>query len=131
LDISEVAKRSGLPASTLRYYEKQGLIKSNGRHGLRRLFNPSVLEQLDLISLGRIAGLTLEQISAMFDDQGKALIDRGQLIEKANEIEQTIKQLKAIRDGLRHVADCPESNHFECPKFKKLLKHASRRIRKQ
>ena len=46
LDISEVAKRSGVPASTLRYYEEKGLIASIGRRGLRRLFDPGVLERL-------------------------------------------------------------------------------------
>ena len=44
LDIAEVARRSGLPASTLRFYEEKGLIDSVGRHGLRRLFGPDVLE---------------------------------------------------------------------------------------
>lgn len=46
MDISEVSKRSGLPASTLRYYEERGLIASIGRQGLRRRFAPNVLEQL-------------------------------------------------------------------------------------
>lgn len=40
LDIAEVASRSGLPPSTLRFYEQKGLIASVGRHGLRRLFGP-------------------------------------------------------------------------------------------
>lgn len=55
MDISEVAKRSGVPASTLRFYEEKGLIVSVGRHGLRRQYNANVLEQLALIALGRSA----------------------------------------------------------------------------
>ena len=43
LDISVVAKRSGVPASTLRFYEEKGLIASVGRRGLKRLFEPQVL----------------------------------------------------------------------------------------
>ena len=39
LDIAEVARRTGVPASTLRYYEEKGLITSTGRRGLRRLFD--------------------------------------------------------------------------------------------
>ncbi len=58
LDIGEVARRSGVPASTLRYYEEKGLIASSGRHGLRRLFDAGVLERLALIGLGRAAGRT-------------------------------------------------------------------------
>ena len=53
LDIVEVSRRTGVPASTLRYYEEKGLIASIGRRGLRRLFDPAVLERLALISLGR------------------------------------------------------------------------------
>ncbi|MAM07908.1 MAG: MerR family transcriptional regulator, partial [Hyphomonas sp.] len=49
LEISDVAKQSGIPASTLRYYEERGLIRSAGRRGLRRLFEPDVLERLGLI----------------------------------------------------------------------------------
>ncbi|ETD54036.1 hypothetical protein X778_09515, partial [Pseudomonas aeruginosa VRFPA07] len=65
LDIGEVARRSGVPASTLRYYEEKGLIASSGRHGLRRLFDAGVLERLALIGLGRAAGLSLDEIAGM------------------------------------------------------------------
>jgi DNA-binding transcriptional MerR regulator len=46
MDIAAVAQRSGVPASTLRFYEEKGLIASVGRTGLRRRFDPSVLERL-------------------------------------------------------------------------------------
>ena len=52
MDINEVATRSGVPASTLRFYEEKGLIASVGRRGLRRVFEPKVLERLALIALG-------------------------------------------------------------------------------
>lgn len=45
MDIAEVAKRSGVPASTLRYYEEKGLICSVGRQGIRRVFHANVLER--------------------------------------------------------------------------------------
>ncbi|HET8708318.1 MAG TPA: MerR family transcriptional regulator, partial [Pseudomonadales bacterium] len=76
MDIGEVAKKSGVPASTLRYYEEKGLITSTGRSGLRRLFNDSVLEQLALIALGQAAGFSLDEIGAMFTPNGQPEIDR-------------------------------------------------------
>jgi len=130
LDIGEVVKHSGLPASTLRYYEEKGLIQSVGRHGLRRLFDASVLEQLSLISLGRLAGLSLEEIGGMFAKDGGLQIDRQKLLIKADELDETISQLIAMREGLRHAAVCPEPSHLECPKFNKMLRLASRRLRK-
>jgi DNA-binding transcriptional MerR regulator len=71
MDISEVAQRSGLPASALRFYEEKGLIASVGRRGLRRVFAPDVLERLALIALGRSAGFSLNEIAQMFAPGGQ------------------------------------------------------------
>jgi hypothetical protein len=52
VDITEVVRRSGVLASTLRFYEEKGLIAPIGRRGLRRMFDSSVLERLALIAMG-------------------------------------------------------------------------------
>lgn len=122
LDIGEVTKQTGLKPSALRYYESRGLIRAVGRKGLRRQYHPKVIQQLSLISLGRMGGLTLEEISEMFTDDGHLDIDRAVLLNKANALEQTIRQLTKIQLGLRHVAECPEENHLQCPSFQKMLK---------
>jgi DNA-binding transcriptional MerR regulator len=125
MDIAQVAKRSGVPASTLRYYEEKGLIASVGREGLRRRFAPQVLDQLALIALGQAAGFTLEEIGAMFAPDGSPSIDRKMLAAKADDIDNVIKRLKAMRNGLRHAAECPAPSHAECPTFQRLLKAAA------
>lgn len=125
MDISEVAKRSGLPASTLRFYEEKGLIASTGRRGLRRLFDPGVLDRLALIALGRAAGFSLGEIAMMFAPDGRPRIDRDTLAAKADELDETIRELSAMRDGLRHAAVCPAPSHLECPTFRRLLRAAA------
>ena len=125
LDINQVAKRSGVPASTLRFYEEKGLVKPVGRRGLRRLFDPDVLERLALIALGRSAGFSLEEIAQMFAPDGRPRIERGVLAHKAKELDVTIRKLSAMRDGLRHAAVCPAPSHMECPTFRRLLQGAS------
>jgi DNA-binding transcriptional MerR regulator len=125
LDIAEVAKRSGVPASTLRYYEERGLIESIGRRGLRRIFGAGVLDRLALIALGRQAGFSLDEIAAMFDPRGMAVIDRGMLMAKADEIDALVRRLSAMRDGLRHAAACPAPSHMECPTFRRIVKAAA------
>jgi DNA-binding transcriptional MerR regulator len=125
MDISEVAQRSGVPASTLRFYEEKGLIGSVGRRGLRRLFDPGVLERLALIALGRMAGFSLDEIALMFGPDGRPRIDREQLAAKAEELDRTIRRLTAVRDGLRHAAACPARRHMECPKFRRLMRVAA------
>ena len=86
LDIAEVARRSGVPASTLRYYEELGLIGSVGRRGLRRLFEPAVLERLAIIALGRASGFSLQEIGAFFAGGPDARIDKARLAAKADEL---------------------------------------------
>lgn len=99
MDIAEVAKRTGVPASTLRYYEKKGLIMSVGRQGIRRSFAPRVLNQLALIALGQAAGLSLEEIGSMLSPSNGPAIDRKLLAAKADEIDATIRQLRAVVGG--------------------------------
>lgn len=125
MDIAEVARRSGVPASTLRFYEEKGLIASAGREGLRRRFAPGVLDQLALIALGQAAGLSLGEIKTMFSPDGQPSIDRRLLAAKADEIDGLIKRLKAMSDGLRHAAACPARSHAECPSFQRLLRAAA------
>ncbi|WP_435106486.1 helix-turn-helix domain-containing protein [Arhodomonas sp. AD133] len=125
LDIAEVARRAGVPPSTLRYYEERGLICSIGRRGLRRQFDPSVLERLGLIALGRSAGFSLDEIAEMFGPDGEPQINRDRLAAKANELDRTISKLGAMRDGLRHAAACPAPTHMDCPTFRRLLRAAS------
>ncbi len=131
IDIGEVKRHSGYPASTLRYYEEKGLIQSVGRKGLRRLFSSDVLIRLDLITLARRANFSLDEIADMLTPYGPR-IDRKKLLSKAGELDQTIKKLTAMREGLLHTANCPAPNHFECPTFRNLLRVARKsEIRKQ
>lgn len=127
LDIAEVAQRSGVAASTLRFYEEKGLITSVGRRGLRRLFAPGVLERLALIALWRAAGFSLEEIAFMFAPDGQPHIDRHMLTAKAEALDRTISELSAMRDNLRHAAACPAPSHMECPNFRRHLQSAADR----
>ena len=126
MDIGEVAQLSGLPASAIRYYEAKGLIASVSRKGLRRQFSDQVVQRLALIQLGRQAGFSLDELKQMFDDNDGA-IDRQLLRDKADELDEQIRQLVRMRDGLRHAADCPAPSHFECPKFLRILQLVGKR----
>lgn len=125
LDITEVARRSGVPASTLRFYEEKKLISSIGRRGLRRLFDARVVERLAFIALGRASGFSLDEMAHMFAPDGRPRIDRQLLAAKAQELDRTIKELSTMRDGLRHAVACRAPSHMECPTFQRLLKAAA------
>ncbi|MFS8097052.1 helix-turn-helix domain-containing protein [Lentzea alba] len=126
LGIGEVVRRSGVPASTLRYYEERGLIGAVGRRGLTRVFDQAVFERLTLISVGRAAGFTLDEIALMFASDGRPQLDRAMLTGKADELDATIRRLTVMRDGLRHAASCSAPSHMECPKFRRLLERLTK-----
>lgn len=126
IDISTLSKKSGIPASTLRYYEEKKLIQSIGRNGLKRLFDTYVFEQLEFVALGQRAGFSLEDIQAMLTTKGEFEVNREKLYEKSQEIGQHIKQLTAIQRCLEHAAKCTAERHSECPKFQKLLRIAGK-----
>jgi DNA-binding transcriptional MerR regulator len=121
VDIGEVARRSGAAASALRFYEEKGLIRSTGRRGLRRQYDPEVLDQVALITLGRSAGLALDEIGRMLRVGGRAVVDRQLLAKRADALDEQIRQLAVVRDGLRHAAACKERDHLACPKFRRLM----------
>src|SRR5258708_39924932 len=62
LEIGEVARRSGLRPSAVRYYEERGLIEPEGRSGGRRVYSEEAGERLALITFAKNAGFTLDDI---------------------------------------------------------------------
>lgn len=82
------------------------------------------MQKLALIALAQQAGFSLNEIAGMFDATGQAMIDRTQLQAKADELDVSIRRLSAMRDGLRHAAECPAPSHVECPEFQKLMQTA-------
>jgi len=129
LDIRDVADTAGLPPSTLRYYEELGLIRSTGKHGLRRQYDPDVLERLSFIALAQAAQFSLKDVSAMMPTPSVIKINRDTFVQKADEVESQIQELTELVSLLRHIADCPHENQFDCPTFRSLLR-SSRRPRR-
>jgi hypothetical protein len=61
----------------------------------------------------------------MFAADGRPRIDRKALAAKADELDRTIRELGAMRDGLRHAAACNAPSHQECPTFRRLVRAAA------
>lgn len=118
LDIAEVAAESGLAPSALRFYERRGLITSTGRNGLRRAFEPSVLDRLALISCARAAGFTLAQIARFIAATPSDTELRHQMAHRARQLDDEIARLTRMRDSLTHAASCTRTPLVECPEFK-------------
>lgn len=121
LDISELSNASGFPASKLRYYEEVGLIRSVGRRGLKRLYEEEVKIRVSLIALAQTAGFSLLEIKQMIGAEGRPDLDRVALVDKADAIDVKIRELTALRNGLRHINNCTAAKHLDCPRFQRIM----------
>jgi DNA-binding transcriptional MerR regulator len=121
LDIAEVAERSGLAPSALRFYEKRDLIAPAGRNGLRRAYEPQVLPRLTLITCARRAGFTIAEIARFLRATPGDTDLRTRMAEKADQLDEDIARLTRMRDSLRHAATCAHEPLVECPDFKRVL----------
>jgi DNA-binding transcriptional MerR regulator len=121
LDIGKVARRTGLSPATLRFYEDKGLIAPIGRRGLRRLYPAAILQRLALISLGRAAGFSLDEMATMLPHGRKPRIDKARLLAKVAEIESLMRKLSTVRRGLLHALECEAPDFMSCPHFQRVL----------
>jgi len=128
MDIKEVSSITNIPISTIRYYQKKGLINAVFRIGSTYHYTSEVLDKITIISLAQEAGLNLNEIEEMLLPKGKQA-DKESALSKAEELDTCIKKMQAVRDGLRDVASCEDSNHLACPKFRRLLLVANARDR--
>lgn len=108
--IGEVAQRTGLPPSTLRYYEQVGLLPPPPRHNGRRRYGREVLPHIRLIQAGRAAGLTIADLKKLVADQSLAgpvsAPTRLLLSEKIERIQETINQLQNWQETLKQWRSC-------------------------
>lgn len=121
IDIGEVARQSGLAASALRFYERKGLIEAEGRNGLRRTYQPEILQRLALIACARDAGFTLSEIAEFLRARPSDTRLRERMAVKEREIDERVSQLTRLRDSLRHATVCEHDPLIECPEFKQAI----------
>ena len=100
--IGSVAKESGVPIKTIRYYEELGLLKTSGRtEGGFRIFSSDVLARLNFIKRSQRLGLSLAEIKDFLDihDRGELPCEHVQikLSDKISQIEQQIQQLQILK----------------------------------
>lgn len=65
----------------------------------------------------------------MFSAENKLALDSVQLIQRAKEIDGTIRKLRLLSRGLKHVACCTKAEHSECEEFKKIVSRGLRLVR--
>jgi DNA-binding transcriptional MerR regulator len=117
LTIGELALQADVAATTLRYYEKIGLIHSPARVGGQRRYDDSIVARLDVIRLCKAAGFALDEIQLLFaDDAPGRPASRALAQTKLAEIDARIAELKRAREiiewGMR--CTCPSIDDCTC-----------------
>ncbi|CRK58832.1 Redox-sensitive transcriptional activator SoxR [Alloactinosynnema sp. L-07] len=111
LSIGEVADRSGVPHTALRFYEERGLIHSERTAGNQRRYARAVLRRLAFIRTAQRVGLTLEEIHAALDllpeRRTPTKVDWARLSKTwRSEIDARIDSLERLRDNLTSCIGC-------------------------
>ena len=120
MNISDVAKRAGVPAKTIRYYEEIGLIKPLRDGNGYRAFRDSDMHKLAFLGRARALGFTIENcraLLALWEDKSRASADvRTIAKDHLKQIEAKITDLSAMRDTLSDlVRTCAGDKRPDCP----------------
>jgi MerR family transcriptional regulator, redox-sensitive transcriptional activator SoxR len=99
LSIGEVARRTGLRASALRYYEESGLLPSPTRVKGRRVYDVQVIRRIDGLRFAQEAGFTLKEIKVLFQGSGakSTLSARWQSMARKKLLELDLLEARVVR----------------------------------
>ncbi|MER7370653.1 MerR family transcriptional regulator [Nonomuraea wenchangensis] len=118
LTIGELASRTGVATSALRYWETLGLLPPPARVSGQRRYPPSAVGLVGVVLLLRDAGFTLREVKAFLAARTAAGDDWRKLYQrKLAELDQRIAQAQAARTAVAHGLACPHEDIFECPNF--------------
>jgi len=121
LTIGQAAQRAGRAASSLRYYERIGLLPAAIRVNGRRHYRPAVLRTLAVIETAQRAGLTLDEVRLLLQSApgDKAAIERLREVaeRKLPELRATIERAELVRGWLEDAARCDCPSLDDCPLF--------------
>lgn len=118
--VGEVSRRSGVPVSTLHFYETQGLIESGRTAGNQRRYAPDVLRRVAVIRVAQDVGISLAEIAAALASlPGGRTPTREDWAELsagwARELDRRIAQMRKLRNGLSDCIGCGCMSIDRCP----------------
>ena len=121
MNISDVAKKTGLTSKAIRFYEEKGLVTPplRGNNGYRT-YDQQHIDELTLLRQARQAGFNLEECKELvhlFNDPARHSADvKARTLQKVTEIERQIEELQGMRAHLLNLAAaCPGDDSADCP----------------
>jgi MerR family transcriptional regulator, redox-sensitive transcriptional activator SoxR len=121
LTIGEVARRAGVATSSIRYYERIGLLPEPDRLGGQRRYDPDVLGKLGFIGVAQGAGFKLREIKQLIDgvDSATGMAEQMRALsgQKLGEVEALLERTKAMKGWLEVAKECGCATPAECALF--------------
>jgi DNA-binding transcriptional MerR regulator len=116
LSIGEVAERTGVATTALRYYDELKLVQPVARESGRRRYAPSAVAEVGVILFLRDVGFSLAEI-ASFVAGGTRRSWRQLVDSKLAELAEQQRRLDVARAALEHGQRCPAGNPMQCSRF--------------
>jgi DNA-binding transcriptional MerR regulator len=115
LSIGELSSRTGVPTTTLRYYDELGLVRPAAREAGRRRYAESAVRDVGVIVFFREIGFSLSEIERFIAGERQS---RRELIDhKLAELAEQQHRIEVARTALEHGRQCPASEHLKCSRF--------------
>ena len=130
VNISEVARQTGLTAKTIRFYEEKGIITAPARSSNGyRCYSRSHIDELLLIRRSRMVGFTLDECRELLafsrDPQRRSGDVKAKAEQKLNEIDSKIAELLEMKNTLEALTrQCPGDDGPSCPIIEGLCQHS-------
>ncbi len=112
LSIGELSEHTGVPATTLRYYDELGLVRPATRAAGRRRYAASAIKDVGVILFLREIGFSLAEIERFITGERQGLID-----QKLAELAEQQHRIEVARAALEHGRQCPAGEPMKCPRF--------------
>lgn len=122
LTIGELARRTGVATSALRYWEELGLLPAPARVSGQRRYPQSAVGLVSVILVLRDIGFTLREARALIASRSMALVAWRESAQcKLTELDQRIAHAQAARTAIAHALACPHEDILECPNFASVI----------
>ena len=122
LTIGELAVRTGVATSALRYYEEIGLIPAPARISGQRRYPESAVGLVGLILLLRYVGFSLSECKALLASRVQAVDGwRSLAHRKLADLEEQIAKAQTAKEAITHALHCPHDDIVTCPNFAKVI----------
>jgi DNA-binding transcriptional MerR regulator len=115
LSIGELAERTGVPTTALRYYDELGLVRPAARSAGQRRYAASAVADVGVILFFREVGFSLAEIGRLIGGNGPT---RRKIIDhKVAELAAQQHRIEVARAALEHGRRCPAGEPMKCPRF--------------